>query len=65
MSSDDALGPAERLHPFYLLTGLGRSVRGMIGGYYEARGWDESGFIPDAKLATLGLTSLTLASSPR
>ena len=32
---DDAAGPgpAERLHPFFLLSGLGGSLRGMAGGY--------------------------------
>lgn len=33
-STDDAsVGPPERLHPFFLLTGLGGSLRGMAGGY--------------------------------
>ena len=31
--SDDAVGEAERLHPLFLLTGLGRTLRGMAGGY--------------------------------
>lgn len=30
---DGALGPAERLHPLFLLSGLGRSLRGLAGGY--------------------------------
>jgi putative membrane protein len=30
---DSAVGPPERLHPFFLLTGLGGSLRGMSGGY--------------------------------
>ena len=29
--SPDELGPPERLHPLYLLTGLGQSVRGAWG----------------------------------
>jgi putative membrane protein len=34
MSHDDvAVGQPERLHPLFLLTGLGRSLRGMAGGY--------------------------------
>ena len=33
-SPDDlAVGPPEHLHPFFLLTGLGGSLRGMAGGY--------------------------------
>ena len=38
--SSDPLGPAERLHPLYLLTGLGQSLRGawgmLAGGAYFA-----------------------------
>ena len=30
---DRAVGEPERLHPLFLLTGLGRSLRGMAGGY--------------------------------
>ncbi len=34
MTADDrAVGELERLHPLYLLTGLGGSLRGMAGGY--------------------------------
>jgi putative membrane protein len=33
MTGDDAVGPPERLHPFFLLTGLGGSLRGVVGGY--------------------------------
>lgn len=30
---DKAVGPPEHLHPFFLLTGLGGSLKGMAGGY--------------------------------
>ena len=30
-ASDELLGPPERLHPLYLLTGLGQSLRGAWG----------------------------------
>ncbi|GAA4747890.1 PH domain-containing protein [Sphingomonas daechungensis] len=30
---DAAVGPPEHLHPLFLLTGLGKSLRGMAGGY--------------------------------
>ncbi|NUT00379.1 MAG: PH domain-containing protein [Sphingomonas sp.] len=30
---DKAVGPPEHLHPFFLLTGLGGSLRGVAGGY--------------------------------
>ena len=32
-SADPAVGTPERLHPLYLVTGLGRGLRQMIGGY--------------------------------
>ncbi len=32
-SEDHAVGERERLHPLFLLTGLGKSVRGAAGGY--------------------------------
>jgi putative membrane protein len=31
--SDRAVGPPERLHPFFLLTGIGAGLRGMAGAY--------------------------------
>ena len=31
--ADLAVGAPERLHPLYLVTGLGRGLRQMIGGY--------------------------------
>ena len=30
-------------------------LREMIQGYYQARGWDENGFVPNEKLNELGL----------
>ena len=32
-TDDGSVGPPERLHPLFLLTGLGGSLRGMAGGY--------------------------------
>jgi len=32
-------------------------LRLMLRGYYEARKWDERGFVPDRKLAQLGIAS--------
>jgi len=32
-------------------------LRDMIRGYYRARGWDESGFVPERKLIELGLNA--------
>ena len=41
--SQDQLGPPERLHPLYLLTGLGQSLRGAwgmlaLGAYFASQG---------------------------
>ena len=33
MAEDRAVGAPERLHPYFLLTGLGTSLRGMLGAY--------------------------------
>lgn len=33
LPDDSAVGPPEHLHPLFLLTGLGGSLRGMAGGY--------------------------------
>ena len=55
----------ERLLKETLPTGVARGVglsanelREMIQGYYDARQWDKSGFIPEAKLEELGLASV-------
>jgi aldehyde:ferredoxin oxidoreductase len=52
----------QRLLSESLPTGVAQGVgltsdelRGMIDGYYQARGWDENGFVPDKKLKELGL----------
>jgi aldehyde:ferredoxin oxidoreductase len=37
-------------------------LRDMIRGYYRARGWDESGFVPERKLAELGLTEVAAST---
>jgi aldehyde:ferredoxin oxidoreductase len=34
-------------------------LREMIHGYYQARGWDEKGFVPENKLKELGLTTVS------
>jgi aldehyde:ferredoxin oxidoreductase len=33
-------------------------LREMVQGYYHARGWDENGFVPDRKLAELGIAGI-------
>jgi aldehyde:ferredoxin oxidoreductase len=58
--TDDWLPPRLLTEP--LTTGVAAGVqltapelRGMIQGYYKARGWDAQGFIPDTKLRELNL----------
>ena len=60
---DDCL--PERLLSETLPTGVARGIgltsaelQEMIQGYYDARQWDKSGFIPEAKLEELGLASV-------
>jgi len=59
-AADDWL--PQRLLSETLPTGVAQGVglsanelREMIGGYYQARGWDENGFVPDKKLNELGI----------
>ncbi len=59
-SADDWL--PERLLSETLPTGVAQGtgltsneLREMLQGYYQARGWDESGHVPDKKLKELGL----------
>jgi len=59
-SQDDWL--PERLLSEALPTGVARGIaltsnelREMIQGYYQARGWDKDGFIPEEKLRQLGM----------
>jgi len=56
----------ERLLNEVLPTGVGAGIgltpdelREMIQNYYEARGWDENGFVPDTKLADLYLPTIS------
>lgn len=39
-------------------------LREMIRGYYQARGWDERGFVPEGKLAELGLRTVSFDAGP-
>jgi aldehyde:ferredoxin oxidoreductase len=66
----------ERLLRETLPTGVAQGVglsatelREMIGGYYQARGWDENGFIPRSKLRELGIeapeSSLEFRGNPK
>lgn len=55
MSADEAVGPPERLHPFFLLTGLGSSLRGMLGAYAGAAYVAANGWLGTALTSILGL----------
>ena len=58
--ADDWLPPrllTERL-PSGVVRGVGLDpgeLRDMIQGYYRARGWDDTGFVPAGKMASLGI----------
>jgi putative membrane protein len=55
-STDDrSVGPPERLHPFFLLTGLGGSLKGMTGGYALIGVLAASGNWGSALIGVLGL----------
>ena len=55
MSEDIAVGEPERLHPLFLVTGLGGSLRGMAGGYALIAYLAISGRLGTALLAMLAL----------
>ena len=65
---DDAL-PARTLQeplPTGVVAGVGltqEELDYMIAGYYQARGWNDDGSVPDTKLAELGLLELLPESS--
>ena len=52
---DRALGAQERLHPFFLLTGLGASLRGLAGGYAVVGYLAVSGRLSTAIIGAIGL----------
>ena len=67
-SQDDWL--PERLLSEALPTGVARGIaltsnelREMIQGYYQARGWDKDGFIPEEKLRQLGMPPVSSSAS--
>ena len=54
-AQDAAVGEPERLHPLFLLTGLGRSLRGMAGGYAAIGYLAVSGRLSTALIAAVVL----------
>ena len=62
MTEDAAVGRPERLHPLFLLTGLGGALRGMAGGYAFVGYLAVSGRLEFALLAALALLALLAGS---
>ena len=63
MNADDqAVGEPERLHPLFLLTGIGGSLRGMAGGYAAIGYLAVSGRSGTALLAAAALIAFTALS---
>ena len=63
MTADDpAVGEAERLHPLFLLSGLGGSLRGMAGGYAAIGYLAVSGRAGTALLAGIALLAFVALS---
>ena len=63
MTADDrAVGEAERLHPLFLLSGLGGSLRGMAGGYAAIGYLAVSGRASTALLAGIALLAFVALS---
>jgi len=65
---DDALPPRtlQEVLPTGMAAGVGltqEELDYMISGYYQARGWNQDGSVPDSKLAELGLLDLFRESS--
>ena len=53
--------------PTGVAAGVGLSsdeLRQMIQSYYQARGWDDSGYIPESRLAELNLPPLAASAQP-
>jgi len=61
-ASDRAVGEPERLHPLFLLTGIGRSLRGMAGGYAVIGYLAVSGQASTAILAAIALLAFLAIS---
>ena len=60
---DKAVGEPERLHPFFLLTGLGGALRGMAGGYAFVAYLAVSGRLGTALLAAGALLAILIVST--
>ncbi len=63
MAEDRAVGERERLHPFFLLTGLGGSLRGAAGGYAVIGYLAFTGRGGTALLGIIALIAVTLVAT--
>ena len=61
-AEDRSVGKPERLHPLFLLTGLGGSLRGMAGGYAFIGYLAVSGRAGTALLAAIALLAVLVFS---
>jgi putative membrane protein len=57
---DRELGPPERLHPFYLMTGLGRRLRGVAGAYAAMIYLAAKGLLTAAIIGAVALLLISL-----
>lgn len=60
--ADVSVGAPERLHPLYLVTGLGRGVRQMVGGYAAIGYFAATGSWRTALLILVGIVVILLVS---
>jgi putative membrane protein len=62
MADDRAVGEPERLHPLFLLTGIGGALRGMAGGYAVIAYLAVSGRLATALFGVVALLAVTAVS---
>lgn len=62
MADDRAVGDPERLHPLFLLTGIGGAIRGMVGGYAVIAYLAVSGRLATALFGAVALLVVTAVS---
>jgi len=61
-SADVAVGETERLHPWFLLTGIGRGIRGLTGAYALVAYLAVSGRLWQGLTIAIGLLALSIIS---
>ena len=63
LPDDSAVGPPERLHPWFLLNGLRRSLRGIGGGYALVAYFAVSGRWTSAIVAAIAILVLSVGGT--